>query len=136
MNDPARVRARLLAVHSEALEATIDCAEAVASSGTEPATDREAVAMPLRAALDHAGVLETYPAVLASAVDTLGQSLSAPPVAAPPYVTITGTGPILRASLPTGRLVIRLAVFALERDPKRYVRTGDVPEEILVVELR
>ncbi|MFC6904541.1 hypothetical protein [Halalkalicoccus tibetensis] len=136
MNGPARVRDHLLSNHSETLDATIDCADAVAQSRSGPATGREEVVSPLKAILDHAGVLETYPALLASAVDALGESLSAAPVAAPPYVTITGTGPVLRASLPSGRIVIRLAVFALERDPKRYVRTGNSPEEILVVERR
>lgn len=136
MNGPARVRNQLLAAHTDTLQTTIDCADAVADSLDGPVTRREEIVSPLKATLDHAGALGTYPSVLTNAVDTLGQSLPASPVAAPPYVTITGTGPILRASLPTGRLVIRLAVFALERDPNRYVRTGDVPEEILAVELR
>lgn len=129
-----RVRDQLLTTHSGMLERTIDCADAVAESLGGPATRREEIVSPLKATLDRTGVLGTYPAMLASAVDSLDQSLPAPPVAAPPYVTITGTGPVLRASLPAGRLVIRLAVFALERDPKRYVRIGATPEEILVVE--
>lgn len=134
MNGLARVRDHLLSNHFETLDSTIDCADAVAESLDGPATGREEIVSPLKAILDHAGVLETYPAVLVSAVDALGESFPAVPVAAPPYVTITGTGPVLRASLPSGRVVIRLAVFALERDPKRYVRVGTVPEEILVVE--
>ncbi|WP_122089601.1 hypothetical protein [Halalkalicoccus subterraneus] len=137
MNDlEPRVRDHLLTTHFETFERTIDCADAVAESLDGPATRREEIVIPLRAALDRAGILETYPTLLTSAVDALGESLPAAPVAAPPYVTITGTGPVLRASVSTGRLVIRLAVFAVERDPKRYVRTGDVPEGILVVERR
>jgi hypothetical protein len=131
-----RIRERLLATRSEPLAATIEAADAVAASWDGPATRREAVVEPLSALLEHAGLREGYPALLATGAEVLGEPLPAPPVAAPPYVVITGTGPVLRASLPSGRLVLRLAVFAIERDPKRYVRCGERPEEILEVELR
>ncbi|MCH7660874.1 MAG: hypothetical protein IH933_09955 [Euryarchaeota archaeon] len=135
MNDPERhVRDRLLADHTETLAATIDCADAVFDSLYGTAPRREVVVEPLTALLERVGALEQYPAMLASAAAALDESLPASPVAAPPYVTITGTGPVLRASLPSGRLVVRLAVFAVERGPKRYVRTGETPEEILEVE--
>ena len=135
MNDPERhVRDRLLADHAETLAATIDCADAVFDSLYGTAPRREVVVEPLTALLERVGALEQYPAMLASAAAALDESLPTSPVAAPPYVTITGTGPVLRASLPSGRLVVRLAVFAVERGPKRYVRTGETPEEILEVE--
>lgn len=137
MNDSERrIRDRLLAIHSEPVAATIEAADAVAASWDGPATGREAVVEPLSAVLEHTGLRERYPAMLATGADVLGESLSAPPVAVPPYVVITGTGPVLRASLPAGRLVLRLAVFAVERDPKRYRRRGQSPEDVLVVERR
>lgn len=131
-----RVRDRLLAAHADLLVATADRADAVARSCSGPATRRADVVEPLTAALSDADILERYPAVLATAADALGESLPAPPVAAPPYVVVTGTGPVLRASLPSGRLVVRLEVFALERDPERYVRIGESPDEILEIERR
>ncbi|MDL5361081.1 hypothetical protein [Halalkalicoccus sp. NIPERK01] len=131
-----RVRNRLLAAHADLLVATGDRADAVARARSGPATRREDVVEPLTAALERADLLERYPAVLATAAAALGESLPVAPVAAPPYVVVTGTGPVLRASLPSGRLVVRLAVFALERDPRRYVRTGTTPDEILEIERR
>ncbi|MCL7417593.1 MAG: hypothetical protein M8354_07110 [Halalkalicoccus sp.] len=137
MNDSERrIRERLLATRAEPLAATVEAADAVAASWDGPATRREAVVEPLSAVLDHTGLRERYPALLATGAEVLGESLPAPPVAVPPYVVTTGTGPVLRASLSDGRLVIRLAVFALERDPKRYRRRGQSPEEVLEVELR
>lgn len=131
-----RIRNHLLTDHSERLRGTIDCADAVADSLTGPATRREQVVEPLKTVLERTGLGERYPTMLASAADLIGESLPAPPVAAPPYVTITGTGPVLRLSLSEERLVIRLAIFSVERDPKRYVRTGDTPEKILDIECR
>ena len=137
MNDPKRrVRDRLLAAHAETLGATIDCADAVAASWDGPATRREQVVAPLRATLERAGLLDRYPAVLVDAAEVLDEALAASPVAAPPYVTLTSRGPVLRATLPGGRLVVRIAVFAVERDPVRYVRRGTSPEEVLEIERR
>lgn len=136
MTDTDRARDRILADHAMALAATVEAAEVVVDSRNGAAIRREDVAEPLKAVLKQMGIVEQYPAMLASAAETLDESLPAPPVAAPPYVTITGTGPVLRASLSSGRLVIRLAVFTVERNPKRYVRIGNTPEEILEIERR
>ncbi|XVH31922.1 hypothetical protein ACNS7O_01705 [Haloferacaceae archaeon DSL9] len=139
------VRDHLLAAHADVLGATIACADSVAaswspdpSSGAPATTDRDAVVGPLRATLRGAGVLSAFPPTLSAAVAATGETLSAPPVAAPPYVAITSTGPVLRATLPPGRLVIELVVFAVERraDDPRYTRRGETGEEILRVSLR
>jgi hypothetical protein len=135
VSDADRVRDRLLASHGETLVATIDCADAVAAANGR-ATRREQVVEPLRTVLERAGLPERYPAMLVDAVAALGESLPASPVAAPPYVTVTSRGPVLRATLPEDRLVVRIAVFAVERDPVRYVRRGRRPEEVLEVERR
>lgn len=131
-----RIRDRLLPSHGETLAATIECADAVAASWDGPATRREQVVEPLRAALDRAGVLDRYPAMLVDAAEALDATLPARLVAAPPYVTLTSRGPVLRATLPEGRLVVRIAVFVVEREPVRYVRRGRRPEEVLRVECR
>ncbi|WP_336363882.1 hypothetical protein [Halalkalicoccus salilacus] len=137
MNDPERrVRDRLLAAHAGPLAATIERADAVAASWDGPVTRREQVVEPLRAVLERAGLLERYPPMLVDAAEVLCSTLPASPVAAPPYVTVTSRGPVLRATLSEGRLVVRIDVFAVERDPVRYVRRGRRPADVLHVERR
>lgn len=122
--DPAALaRRRVLDAHAETVEAVLDCADSVADSWDGPATtDPEEVTAPLRAELDARGVWARLPDVLADAVGAAGFSLPASPVAAPPYVAATSRGPVLRATLPEGRLVLVVRAFAVERDPTRYVR--------------
>ena len=74
--------------------------------------------------------------MLAGAVSAVGEQLQARPVAGPPYVVVTSEGLLLRATLPGGRLVVTVAAFALERDPRRYVRVGDNPDAALSVAVR
>lgn len=139
MPDVADVaRAHVLAEHRELVGTVIDCADAVASGWDGAATvDRERVVSPMRATLDRAGVLEALADVLVDAADAAGYELSAPPVAAPPYVTVTSRGPMLRATVDPGRLVVTIAVFDVERgDDVSYTRTAAEPEESVVAELR
>ncbi|WP_238398236.1 hypothetical protein [Halorussus salinus] len=130
----------LVSDYREEVRTVLDCADAVAESwGSEATTDPAAVADPLRAALDAAGVWSRLPDLLVSAVDATGRSLSATPVAAPPYVTATSRGPMLRATLPDGRLVVSLRVFEIDRTSAsdgsvRYVRGATTPEEAVRVE--
>jgi len=113
------------------------CADDVADSwGGDATTDRAAVVEPFERRLDQAGVLDCLPAVLAEAVDALGAELPAEPVAAPPYVAITSVGPVLRATLDSGRLVVTIHAFVIERDPTRYVRGTADPATALAVEFR
>lgn len=133
----ATVRAHLLDAHADLLDTVLVCADGVADSWDGDATtDRTAVVDPFERALGRAGVLDHLPAVLVGAVDALDEELPAQPVAAPPYVTITSVGPVLRATLDSGRLVITIRVFAVERDPTRYVRGPVDPGDALAVELR
>ena len=134
---PATVRAHLLDAHTDLLDAVLACADVVADSWDGDATpDRAAVVEPFERRLDRAGVLDRLPAVLAEAVDALGAELPAQPVAAPPYVAITSVGPVLRATLDAGRLVITIHAFGIECDPTRYVRGPADPDVALAVELR
>lgn len=142
MSDAAdAVRAYLLTEHADLLAVTSDCADAVAAGWDgSSTTERSAVAGPLQTTLQRAGVLTRLPAVLAGAVDAAGGQLRAQPVPAPPYVVVTSTGPVLRATLDAGRLVVSIDLFTVERgaanEPNRYVRTtGDVTDSVSV-ELR
>lgn len=136
--DAAAVRERLLSTHEPTIRRVLDCADAVAATWDEDgATDRAAVAEPLERALEDAGVLERLPDVLASAVAALGAELPAEPVAQPPYVAVTSRGPMVRATLSAGRLVVTIRAFRVERDPGiRYVRDAESPAAALVVECR
>ena len=140
-DDPtAEVRERLLADHGALLDAVDACADAVADRWETDATaDRDAVVPPMRDALAAAGVLDHLPALLATAADALGARLPASPVAAPPYLVVTATGPVVRATLPeVGRLVVSLAVFSVDRsgETPRYRRLDVGVGEALRVELR
>ena len=133
----ATVRVHLLDAHTGLLDTVLACADGVADSWDGDATtDRVAVVEPFERRLDRAGVLDRLPAVLAEAVDALGAELPAQPVAAPPYVAITSVGPVLRATLDAGRLVVTIHAFGIERDPTRYVRGPADPNVALAVELR
>ncbi len=139
-------RSRILDAHADVVAGVVEAADTVAdgwnggAAGTgatdsdAPATtDRAAVVEPLRAELRARGLLDRAPAVLADAVTAAGYDLPAEPVAAPPYVVVTGRGPVLRGTVADGRLVVVLAVFRVERDPVRYVRAGDGPAEVVEV---
>lgn len=124
------VRAALLASHGDVLDDVLAVAD-----GLDDAWDsgRE-LADTLRQALVAADVLERCPALLATAVDAAGATLSAEPVAAPPYVVVGATGVTCRATLPDGRLLVRVEPFAVRRDPARYVRVADDRDDAVSVE--
>ncbi|MFC7156165.1 hypothetical protein ACFQPA_11995 [Halomarina halobia] len=128
------VRTYLLTEHRRLVERVLDCADAVAES--EDLDTVDSLSNPLSAALAHAGITQQFPGVLAGAVEAAGEELPADPVAAPPYVVVTSAGPILRATLDSGRLVVRIEVFRLEHGPRRYVRTARTPEAAVSVEVR
>ena len=128
--DCARARARVLAEHRDVLEATVDAADAVAADPgalAEGATLRRR----LRERLAGRNLLARYPGVLRTAVAAAGCDLAADPVPAPPYVVVTSTGPLLRGSTATGRLLVAVRTVAVRRNTNiehdttiRYRRTG------------
>lgn len=137
MSHPVRAaRRRIQREHVPVVEGINACADAVADPwDTSRTTDRGAVVDGLRRLLEETGVLETLPGVLADAVDATGYELSARPVAAPPYVVVTSRGPVLRASIEPGRLVIRFDAFEVVRDadpdrPPTYRRRDGVGLEV------
>lgn len=121
------VRAYLLSDHRDLIEGILACADELA--GPADGLDNR-----LRACLQERGLLHRLPDVLRGAVAAAGGELRAQPVAAPPYVVVTSVGPILRATLDGGRLVVGVRVF--RREDGAYVRSAETPEEALVVELR
>ena len=134
------VRRRVLGAHASVVEDVVACAGSVAEAWDGDATsDRAALVEPLEERLRETGVLADLPTVLAAAVDAAGGELSATPVAAPPYVVITSTGPLLRATIDQGRLVVAVRTFAVERDTDEggvsYAHRDVVPEEALDVSL-
>lgn len=131
VSDPAtRAEEHVLDAHAGTVESVLRCADAVAADWDGPATtDRDAVAGPLRRELESAGAWARLPAVLAGAVEAAGFSLPATPVADPPYVAVTSRGPVLRATVSAGRLVVLLQAFGVERgETVRYVRGPETPE--------
>ncbi|QLG62435.1 hypothetical protein [Halorarum salinum] len=127
-DDAALVRERILSEHADLLGTTADCAEAVAAGwGGDATADREAVVPPLRAALERSGALGRLPEMLSTAARALDATLPAEPVAAPPYVVVAATGPVVRATFPDrGRLVVEVRVVRVERggDGPRYRRVA------------
>ena len=135
----AAVRDHLLSDRRPWVATALDCADAVAAGWDGEATpDREQVVPPYRAALDRAGVLDAAPAVLRECVAAAGDELAADPVAAPPYVVVTGEGVLLRATLDRRLLVhvraFRLRPYSEPGTPPRYERGGDSPAAAVAVE--
>lgn len=133
-HEPPATRARehLLDAHVTAVEAVLAAADAVAEAGVRrddtwftladgrrATADRDALVPSLRTALDRSGVLERLATVLVDAVAAAGYDLPAQPVAAPPYVAVTSTGPVLRGTVADGRLVVSIDCFEVVRDADR-----------------
>jgi len=127
----AAAREHLLAEHRDLLVATLDCADRVVGAAKE-----DGARGPLRDCLHERGLLGRFPGALSGAVGAAGHELPAAPAPAPPYVVVTDAGVLLRATLPPGRLVATVEAFAVERDPRRYVRAGETPEDALRVKVR
>ncbi|RDZ51990.1 hypothetical protein DEQ92_18535 [Haloferax sp. Atlit-6N] len=124
--------------HERLLTVVGQCATAVAAEWDgDSVADRERVMPPFRRALDGSGALSRLPRALADAVTATGRPMAAPPVAAPPYVVVTGEGVVLRANLGEERLVVLLRAFEVVRDgddgSHRYRRIDGVEIEAEIV---
>jgi hypothetical protein len=138
VTDPGlRARTYVNETHEETVRTVLDCADAVADEwDDEWTTDRSEVVGPLRAELEAAGAWARLPDVLAGAAHAAGSSMAAEPVANPPYVTATSRGPMLRATVSAGRLVVLLGAFEIEWNPTCYVRGATTPEEAVRARLK
>lgn len=120
-----RVRRRLHANHTETLDRVWRAADAVAAEWESPPADRAAVVDPLERRLSD-DTLHGLLGLLSTAADTLGETLPADPVPAPPYLVVTSVGPVLRATLSEWRLVVELRAFAVDDDGDQTTyRRGD-----------
>jgi len=129
--DAAAAGSRVREAWPELLATVSACADRVAEGWPGGATaDRDRVVPPLCECLDATGARGRLPAVLRDAVDAAGGELPAAPTATPPHVAVTSAGPMLRATLDGGRLVVTLRTFGVERgepgEPARYVRLSGV----------
>lgn len=137
MTETAAIREYVLDTHEALLETILACADAISASWDGKATtERQAVVEPFEYALDSSDIMDRLPAVLVGAIHIIDEELPATPVPAPPYVVVTSIGPVLRATLDSGRLVITIRAFEIERDPTRYVRGTDDPASALSVEFK
>ncbi|MFC6769214.1 hypothetical protein [Natrinema soli] len=137
MSHPVRdARRRIQTDHASIIAGIDTCADAVADPwDTSRTTDSHAVADGLRRLLEETGILEALPSVLADVVEAAGYDLQARPVAGPPYVVVTSRGPVLRATIDPGRLVIRFDAFEVVRDsdpdrPSAYRRLDGTQLEV------
>lgn len=125
------VRSRFRSAHGDVLAAIEASADVTVDSWPADAVaERHRVVDPFRSALAERDVLDELPAVLEDLVATVGGDLSVSPVAAPPYIVVTSTGILLRATLSRDRLVVAVYPFAVDRDPSpSYHRRDDLAIE-------
>lgn len=105
----------------------LDAVESAADVAADTADPPDELARLLEAG----GVTDHFPRVLASIVAAVGRTLRAEPVADTPYVVFSGRGPVLRATLADGRLVVCLAVFEVDRGPTYRRSEGIVVDAAL-----
>ncbi|MFH5797057.1 hypothetical protein [Haladaptatus sp. CMAA 1911] len=138
MSVPERVREYLRSEGKETTVATLRCADRVAEGWDgDSTTSRNAVVGPLSRELRETGLMARFPDLLSAAVAAAGFSLPARPVPAPPYVVVTSRGPVLRATLTGGRLVVSFLLFDVIRGSEtRYVRAANDLRSAISVELK
>lgn len=130
------IRSGLLAEHRETIESVSRVADVVAGELSMPA-DRGTVESSLEYGLRETGVFEQFVDVIRGAVAAADRKLLAEPVAASPYVVVTGRGPLLRVTVEDARIVVCFEVF--ERVEKGdggtdgYVRGKSTPGTVLSV---
>lgn len=136
MTAPVRAaRRRIETEHTDVIASIDRCADAVeASWDDDRVSDREAVVEPFTTVLESTSVLRSLAEVLIDAVEATGYDLPAAPVAGPPYVVVTSRGPVLRATIDPGRLVVRFDAFAVDRGPDVDYRRLDGVELVVALE--
>lgn len=120
--------------HGDLVGTALACADEVGKSVPTPA-GRQVVTTRLKRALREAGAFPEFVGVVWTAADALDTELPAEPVAAPPYVVVTARGPMVRATVEPGRVVVLVRCF--ERADEGYVRgeaTGADAVEVTVHE--
>lgn len=131
--DETDIHARLLQTHRGTVDTVIDAGRAVVSSwSTDRVSDPDSITDPLETLLESTGVTADLVRLLHDGAETANTSVQGNPVPAPPYLIITSRGPLCRGTLADGsRLVVRLELFSVERDPVEYVFTDPDPGDCL-----
>lgn len=135
MTVEAAVRERVLAEHRGTVEAVLANADDVMREIGTPAS-RAAVVEALDERFDRRDLHERLVDLLRTAVAAAGYEFRAEPVPAPPYVVLTGRGPLVRATVADGRLVVLLRAFRLGDGGDGYVRADADPEAAIEVRFR
>ncbi len=130
MDSAERVHQHLLTTHGDLVETVLACADVVAADVDQPA-DRRVVTASLEMALREADAFPRFADAIHTTAEALEFDLPAEPVAAPPYVVVTARGPMLRATVDEGRLVVLFRAF--ERTPEGYVRVDRTPASTVEV---
>lgn len=112
-----RIRRHVEREHRNVVDGIDACAAAVERSlSDDRRRDGAAIRAALRAELERAGLRQRLSTVLDASLRATSFELPAELVPAPPYVVVTSRGPMLRATLDSGRIVIRFDVFEVDRD--------------------
>jgi len=137
-NVESDIRSSLLAEHWTTIADVIDAGERVANAWPDSSmSDPETVTTPLEHLLRSSGLTEDLLELVGDGMRSVGESPDEKMVPAPPYLTITSSGPICRATIPErGRLVIELELFTVDRNPTRYRFLHPDPETCLKVSVR
>jgi hypothetical protein len=131
--DPAdAAREHVLDAHRDTVAAVLAAADETVASLDEPAP-REAVASVLATVIDD-DLRMALVDMLRGSVTATGRDLLAEPVPASPYLVVTARGPLVRATLADGRLVVLLRAF--RRGAGGYGRADVAPSEAVVVRFR
>lgn len=93
--------------------------------------DRTEIVRPLDRALRKAGLLERYADFLSALRAWCGEN-GPPIVPSPPYVVVTGRGPMLRLTLSDSRVIILFELFVLDEDRRAYRATHDCDDPLTI----
>lgn len=134
-SDEREIETAVLDSHEATVRAVIDAGRAVVSGWTdETVGDSDRIVVPLQTILDEQGLSARLLDVLTSCVDATETTLKGAPIATPPYLVVTGRGPICRGTLADGRrLVLELELFEIEHRPPAYRFRDPTPRECLTV---
>jgi len=133
-----RLRELLVAGHRETLGSVIAAGATVAEGWATDAVGSAAeVREPLAGAISRRNLGPALLSILGAGATALDAEIAGEPVPAPPYLVVTSTGPICRATLADGRrLVLAFVLFGVDRRPRRYQFLDPTPAELLDVRLR
>lgn len=135
----AAIRSWILTEYADLLRETLSVADDVtATIGVGSGELSESPRTALAQAIARRDLPPLYADVLRDARSRTERAGGPPIVPAPPYVTTTSRGPLLRLPRERHRLVIEIAVFQVQRDDGNviYRREGTRPQDVLTVRRR